>query len=75
MQHFEDWAGDWQAKVEIKLEESFCFRFTYRAPSAEAIIQPFKADLSEDQDGKSTIFCAIQLVTSALEHSQTEKEI
>ncbi len=43
--------------------------------SVEAIIQPFRADLSKDQDGKSTIFCAIQLVTSALEHSETEKEI
>jgi hypothetical protein len=75
MQHFEDWACDGQAKVEIKLEESFCFKFTCRAPSAKAIIQPFKANLFEDQDGKSTIFCAIQLGTSALEHSQTKKEI
>jgi hypothetical protein len=75
MQHFEDWASDGQAKVEIKLKESFCFIFTCRAPSTEAIIQPFRVDLSEDQDGKSTIFCAIRLVTSALEHSQTKKKI
>ncbi len=59
MQHFEDWASDWQAKVEIKLEESFCFKFTCRTPLTQAIIQPFRADLPEDQDGKSTIFCAI----------------
>jgi hypothetical protein len=75
MEHFEDWAGDWQAKVEIKLEESFCFRFTCRAPLVETIIQPFRTDLSEDQDGKSIFFYVIQLVTSALEHFQTEKKI